>query len=60
MAAKTLFAEAGVSECHKREMNPGVYLYKYLTLLPRALTVRRGSAYSCSPYQGEQGGKPSD
>jgi len=40
MAAKALFAETGISECHEREMNPHVQLYKYLTLLPRALTVK--------------------
>lgn len=33
---KSVFAETCISECHEREMNPGVQLYKYLTLLPGA------------------------
>lgn len=33
---KSVFAETRISECHEREMNPGVQLYKYLTLLPGA------------------------
>lgn len=44
MAAKAVFAEAGISECQEREMNAGEQHYKYLTLLPQALAVNGGSA----------------